>query len=791
MMKNSTFAARVGLLLAGAAALIPSAAYAQDEAPAPATDEQAQLDAGYGSEIVVTAQGRVQRLNDVPISASVASGEAIQSANLIDLQAVTASIPSVRISPGPGADNINIRGVGSGVNAGFEQSVSTFVDGAYRGRGRSVRASLFDVERVEVLKGPQTTFFGNNAIAGAFNIVTKKPGHDLEYNISALYAPTDDEYSLEAGVSMPLSDTLAIRVAGKLFGMNGYTRNAVNDKMGPHMRDFIGRASIHWEPTATWEMDARVDYGRNRDTEQGQYQLINCPPPEQFGAPRGACATELAASGGSIDDKLDYHASVIPSSYDYDFVEAAMSNRWDFGSVALKSITSYFHHDFAQVNTVLPVDYEGVGGTPFVNNLLNTDVAKSYSQELRLESESGGAFEWMVGAYYSRLEFTAQLLSGSYFAPFGLRGAPYYNADTPTAGLNGLHERADTRSVFASATIHLLDPLRLNLGARYSSVHKEDDRSVVSGSAFPLATFDTFMPAPPDVQIQIAKAAGSDLGPFDHPRRTDDKFMPSVSLQYDLTPDIMTYASYTKGFKAGGYALNTIKNEFDPETVDAYEVGLKGTVLDGALNFALAAYRSDYHNLQESTADFRLDGSVIFLVKNVATSRSQGIDFSANLRANDWVQLHADIGYLDAVYTSFPNGACTAYQQLTQPTPCVQDLSGKRKAFAPEWSGSVGATFTVPAGPVEFRIDPLVYFTSSYYGQATADPELLQEGYAKVDLRIAAGPKDRRWEVALIGKNLTDEVTASYRNSLPTSPGTTIALVERPRSVAIQLTLKH
>lgn len=772
-------------LLAGVAALAPFAAQAQaDPAIPPANEEEV-------GEIIVTAQGRQQRLRDVPISASVATGEAIQKSNLNDLQALAAAIPTVRIAPGPGADNINIRGVGSGVNAGFEQSVSTFVDGAYRGRGRAVRAALFDLERVEILKGPQTTFFGNNAIAGAFNIVTRKPARTFEYNASALYSPSDGEYALEAGVSAPLSETFAVRLAGKFSGMDGYTLNAVNDEWGPHMRGFIGRASIRWEPSVAWEIDARIDYGRNRDREQAQYQVLNCPPPAIYGAPRGVCARALRAHGGDIEDELDYNASVIPSSYDYDFVEAALTNRWALGDMQLSSISTYFQHDFAQINTVLPLDIPGVGGTPFLNSLLNTDVAESYSQELRLESPAGQTVDWMVGAYYARQEFVAQLLSGSYFAPFGLRGAPFYNAATPTANLTELDETAQTRSVFASATIRLMDTLRLNLGARYSSVRKHDERDVVSGTAFPIATFDTFSPAPEQVQVQIAARSGADLGPFDNPRRTDNEFMPSASIQYDLTPDMMAYASYTKGFKAGGYALNSIKNEFDPETVNAYEIGLKGNLFDQSLNFALAVYRSDYQNLQESTADFRLDGTVIFLVKNVAASRSQGVDFSAALRAADWLSLRSEVGYLDAVYTSFPNAACTAFQQLTEPAPCLQDLSGKRKAFAPEFTGSFGATVEIPAGPVEVRLDPTLYFTSSYYGQATADPELLQEGYAKFDMRIGVGPDDRRWEVALIGKNLTDEVTASYRNSLPTSPGSTFALVERPRSVAVQVSIRN
>lgn len=764
--------------------LFVPAALAQDTA-----DTEAQ-DLSH-NEILVVAQGRVQRLRDVPISVSVLDGETLQSWTLNDLQAVTALVPGVRISPGPGADFVNIRGVGSGENAGFEQSVSTFVDGAYRGRSRAVRASLFDVERVEVLKGPQTTFFGNNAIAGAFNIVTRKPTRHVQVNTSALYAPTDGEYALEAGISGPVSPTLSFRLAGKFYGMNGYSRNAANGRLGPHLRDFIGRASVHWQVAPNWELDGRVDYGRNRDTEQSQYQLVNCPPPPAFGDPIGVCASQLSASGGAIDDRLDYDASVIPSFFDYDFVEASVTNRWKVGATTLKWASTYFRHDFAQMNTVFPVDYRGIADTPFVHNVFNGEAIESFANEVRLESEAGGAVEWMIGAYHSRSDLSADLLSGSYFAPLGLLGAPYFDAETPFANLGALAESAETRSLFASATMRLSNAMRLNLGARYSRVRKETERRLVFGSAFPAATFDTFIPAPDAVQLQIANGLDAEIGPFDRPQRIDDKFMPSVSLQYDLTPQIMTYLSYTNGFKAGGYALNSVRNMFEPETVNAYEVGIKGTLLNPAFSFNLAVYRSNYNNLQESTADFRVDGSIIFLVQNVATSRSQGVDFSANVRASDWLTLRTDIGFLDAIYTLFPDGPCTAYQQLSSPAPCTQNLSGKRKAFAPKWSGSIGATIAARLGDIEVRAEPLLSFTSSYFMQATADPELLQKGYAKLDLRIAASADDGQWEVALIGRNLTSQVTASYRNSLPTSPGASFALVERPRSLAIQASFRH
>lgn len=189
-------------LFAGASVIAASSALAQVGPEQPAS-EAAAPEAGASDDdgaIVVTAQRRAQRLQDIPVSVSVTTGEALQQANLLNLESLSARLPSVRISPAPVSDFIAVRGVGSSLNFGFEQSVGTFVDGIYRGRSRSTRAAMFDVERVEVLRGPQTTFFGNNAIAGAFNITTRRPSRDFETNALAFYAPDTREYTLEAGV---------------------------------------------------------------------------------------------------------------------------------------------------------------------------------------------------------------------------------------------------------------------------------------------------------------------------------------------------------------------------------------------------------------------------------------------------------------------------------------------------------------------------------------------------------------------------------------------------------------
>lgn len=301
-------------LLLGTAicALLTTPAFAQADAAGQNAD----------GEIVVTAQRREQRLQDVPVAVSVVGGETLQRQNITSLNDMAVRLPNVRISTGTIANAITIRGVGSGPNPGFEQSVATFVDGVYRSRSRSTRAALFDLERVEVLKGPQTTFFGANAIAGALNIVTRKPGEELNYNAVATYVPSTQEYDVQMGVDAPLSPSLSARIAGRVSGSDGYIKSSNTGEDGPHDRTAQGRIALKWEPDSDFRSDLRIDGARSRTRGSGMYQVINCPPPPGFAlAPINVCNRYLNQNGGNIDDTLDYHSATGPTQTNYDFIE--------------------------------------------------------------------------------------------------------------------------------------------------------------------------------------------------------------------------------------------------------------------------------------------------------------------------------------------------------------------------------------------------------------------------------------------------------------------------------------
>ncbi len=768
--------------------LTPGLALAQEQQSVTEVAEHA----GNDGEIVVTARGREQRLQDVPVAVSVVSGADLERADLRSLQDVTARLPNVRINSGTNTDVLVIRGVGSGANVGFEQAVGTFVDGVYRGRSRATRAALFDLDRVEVLRGPQTTFFGHNAVAGALNIVTRKPGTELAFNASALYEVEHGEYALEAGITVPVTDTLSIRAAGRLSGMEGYIYNSTLGQDGPRMRDRIGRVSVRFEPSESFRSDLRVDMARLRSRDAFSGEIVGCPPAPVYGAAGMACMRHLA--GAVPEDDFNYNAAGRDTFFNYDYTEAAWTNRFDFGGISLTSITAYFDHDNDAKIQLIPTANIGFGGS----GLLPTRNLESYeqvSQELRLQSDAGNTVDWMVGAYYAHGELDARNRTGFHFVPFALLTPGLttpLQPNTPIAGRPTLAQTDNVYSAFGSLTWRATEAFRLNLAARYSKVDKHGTRTM-SWGILDGNLAENFVALPLSDQLLINAGRGSSMAQYPITDRTDDKFMPSVGVEYDLTGDIMAYATYTYGFKAGGFDASAQGGIYGPETVNAYEAGIKGTLAGGLGSFSLALFRSDYADLQETSIVFTGTGeqqSITAVVANAAGARVQGVELGGSLRLADWLRFNADIGYLDAVYTDFPNASCTVLATAGN-ARCVQDMSGKRRAYAPEWTGTIGANISFPVtGHVSLRIDPSLFFSSSYFMSATADPLLKQDGFAKVDLRVGIGPDDRRWELALVTRNLTNKATSSFVAPLPTSNGSTIVYPDRPRSIAFSASVK-
>ena len=547
---------------------------------------------------MVTAQRRAVRLQSVPISVSVATGEALQQQNVRTLEDLSARVPNFRIAAATLADQLHVRGTGSGYNTGFEQSVATFIDGVYRSRSRASRLALFDIDRVEVLKGPQTTFFGANAIAGALSITTRKPGDELQANATALYAPADGEYNLEAGISAPLTSNLAVRLVGRWSGMDGYAYDDRYGSKGPHLNDLQTRGSAVWKPTNRLTITARVDLARLKDDGTFLSELIGCPPSGV--AATGQCARNLALIP-NLDSTINYHSSVSePGGLRLNLEEEEVTGRLDLGPVTLNSVTSYQHQRANAFYEIGPYPAPSPIGTPDYLPSYSGENFSQFSQELRVESDPLRRLNYMLGAYYEHQNLFNPLLIGNFVAPFGalVPSGGLYNATTPISALYFTDQHSDTWSGFGSATYEIVTGLKLTGSLRYTTVEKQATRGAALGSLpmFLNPTPAAFVPGPASVQVPLAALLGIPLAPFPIPERRDNKLMPAVNLKYQFNRDVMAYASYAKGFKAGGFSGSTA-DVFAPETVDSYEVGVKAQWFDRHLTTDLTVFRADYNNL--------------------------------------------------------------------------------------------------------------------------------------------------------------------------------------------------
>jgi len=771
---------------AGQTGTTPTDAQTLPEAAAPAEAT------GVG-DIVVTAQRREQRLQDVPVSVAVTSGETIQKAGFTDLAALSTRLPSVQIGTGVQSNNIRIRGVGSGLNAGFEQSVGVFVDGVYRPRSRTIQAGLFDVERVEVLNGPQTTFFGNNTIAGAINITSKKPSQTFGYNGQLLYSPSDGQYIAEAGVTGPISNTLSARVAGQFSGMNGYIYNRYLDSDGPHMRDFVGRASVRWEPSANFTSDLRFDYAHNRDRSTFNAEIEGCPPPPGYPAARGPCAAYRTLRGPNIDNKLDFDADVGPSSFTLKFYEGAWNNKLDLGPVSLISLTSYSKSDTDTFIQASPLPVTGVAGY-FYQPFRQMESYKLFTQELRVESQLEGPIQFVAGAYYSH----GKLFSDSYASLFnsaaaGAAGAPVTSATTPIGTNRTLWQTDQTRSVFGQVTAELFDGFKLAGGLRYTSVKKEASRRTRAGIGSPIASPDGFTQVDAATQAKLFTFGALSNAGFADPDTTYNKLMPALTATYRVTPTVSLYGAYTKGFKAGGYSDSNQPAQFDSENVDAYEFGIKGSILDRRLFFTLDGFYSDFKNLQQAISLIGPTGALITTVGNAASSVSKGVEFTGNFRAADFMTINVSGSYIISKFKDYTNAACTQAQIVARGSACTQDLSGQPTPFAPKFSGNFGFTLTRPVSDrFQLSFEPNLFVSTGYFLAPTNDPLVRQETYALADMRVAFGPENKSWEFAVIGKNLSNEkVKSSAASAVGTSPGLSYAVLQRARSVAFSFTFRR
>ncbi len=752
------------------------------------TAAMAQLDA-----IIVTAQKREQSIREVPISMVALEGEELLDAQITGLEDLAYTLPNVQISKDTISNNIYMRGIGSGVSPGFEQAVAIFVDGSYRGRSRYTNSTLVDVERVEVLRGPQTTYFGNNAIGGAFSVTTKGPDLDQWSGYAqASYEFVGNEPIVEAAAGGPIiEDKLGIRIAGRYSHLDGFLENQGTGADDPTIEDKFGRFSALWQMNPNWSAGFKAEYGKQDSDGAFAAQLFNCPADPVFGAPGGSCAAAIAAGQ---EDELDFNR---------------VSNGGERGELEVSEFILNIQRDnddghglFIQ-GTHSRGDFVISGDTDLTTDdrvtFSNLEENKQSTIEVRLESPIDSKLQYMVGAYYLDSEYSFESNFNLLFltptvVPFIAGGL--FSAAAPFAPFtvdSNIIAEEQAFSVFGSATWPITDKLSGTIGLRYIN----SDKSAVQDSQ-PKTALDRYGLITSFITDPAALGAASALTQTTAQSQTgtvkDDDILPSVTLMYEPNDSANFYFKYSDGFKAGGFdplERSGVPGRltYEPETVHAYEVGMKSILFDDTLSFNIALYRSDYKDLQQAVVQFA-GGSAFVVTQNVGGLTSQGAEVQISWAATDNLTLSTDFAAMDVFYKDYPNAGCNAFQQLATPMGCFQDLSGVAPPYAPSYAGTVRAQYEQPiTSQLNFSGDVVFSFSDGYSLAPDNDPVARQDDWQKVDVRLGLSGADDTWSLAFVGKNLTNERVFATGNDVVGTPGSYFATIERGRSLALQARL--
>jgi iron complex outermembrane receptor protein len=722
-------------------------------APVRAADTASPVDkAPTIAEVIVTAQKRVEKLQDVPISMEVVSGARLDTFHQNDFHDIQNFVPNVFVESSAGDNVIYIRGFGSPpANFGFDQAVSLYEDGVYLGRSKQFETPFFDIERVEVLRGPQGALFGKNTPAGAVSIVTAGPTSTLQGGATAAYNFDLQGYDVSGFVAGPVTSTLSARLAVKVLNEDGYLYDQATGRKEPHTKEQMARLTVKWAPSSTFNYTLKSEYS-NRTINGG----MNVSAPLDTPSVPGDTRYDSASAGG-----LEFNQT--------DTWLVSGTGNLSLGDFTLTSVTDYtWFRGSSQNGFDQTIPGGGITGNTVANGF--PERFHQFSQEIRLLSPTGHKLEYVVGAYYDQSRYQVQELFyydilGGYFD-----GGQHSNFD----------QHAKTASVFGQATYHLLDQLRLIGSVRYTNTSKNATYDAVTDFGLGLQPLST--------------AAGS---------LNEDNVDPSGTLQYDVTRHVMVYFTYGRGSKSGGFVANTFGTtsstfSFLPEKSENYEVGLKATLFSGRLVADAAAFNTSFSNLQVSVFDSTTQN---FLTGNAASATSRGVELSLAWNPMHNLDITGSAAYQNPTYDNYPGASCLATQTLAQCNPAdpasvaANNIKGTQLAYTSKFTGNIQIHYRHDLTG-DYRLDGTVAVSgrSGYYPSDNQDPNFgYQPGYAKVDARLQLAPHDERWHVAVVGKNLTNAKTVGMAFDLPypiTNAPRAIKYVEETRNIGIEAGFK-
>jgi iron complex outermembrane receptor protein len=710
-------------------------------AMATAVPAMAQLE-----EVIVTAQHRAENVQEIPIAVTALNAELIQRADIFDIGTISQNTPGLSYAEfSPGQANVTMRGIGSADDgAGLDNSVGMFLDGVYIGRGASINFDMYDLERIEVLRGPQGTLFGRNAIGGAISVVTSKPADEFGAKFGAT-AGNEGILRYQGMVTGPLTESLSGKVTFNHREHDGFVENVItgDDEMDED-QDSV-RGQLRWDlDNSEWLLSA--DYMEDDRADMGRTPVVDNAPLEAI----------LAANG--VNGPWE-NAGPAPGFSKREASGISLQGDFDFGSGTLTSITAFRHAetDWAMASVGAPL---GGLGLPFdeVIDAIVEDI-DTFSQEFRWTSSVGDKFNYTLGLYYFEEE-TDRVEQFKITAAGGYGGAnPFTLTDVGSQEFIGNEysrtaNETTSYAVYGQGTYSLTDKWSLTAGARYTLDEKDYTAESVNCGADRTGTdFENF-PECEGLGGSLNIIAESFLV---EPSDDWDDFSPMIAVKYFASDSVMWYGSVSRGFKSGGFAGSqgveaAASNPVDPETATNFELGFKGDLLNDSLRLNVTAFYTDYEDLQVVRFG-PVEGSEFgtFITTNLGSAEIAGVEMEFTWYVTEELRLSGFYAYLDTEVDDL----------LIETTDGIVDASGQNLNRAPENSGNLALDYdTVTSiGNINFRLS---YSFADEQSTSYTDERILQDETKLWDSRLGWQSSDESWEVAAWVKNMTDDDYISH-----------------------------
>lgn len=781
-----------------------------DDEPAPSNDSNAASNQAVAhkrpviEEVIVTAQKRAENIRDVPISVSALDGETLKANNVANMNDLSLYTPNVKFQVTPNSTFINIRGLGTGENRGFEQSVGLVIDGVYYGRGDFMLGGTLDMARIEVLRGPQGTLFGKNTIAGALNISTGQPENEFQGDVDAMTGDFNHQ-RYRGAITGPISDTLSWRFAFQDEKRDGYIFNTFLDEYQANLDNQMARAKVSWMPSDTFSATFGIDV--NEVSQRGDGYQIS----EVYGDHLSVYETgdpEAEADGTNYQTSTDDERA----GGTRDMISKTLNMSWDVGEYNLTSITGYADMDVEQ----------NVDADFSANRFLflgYNDQYSQYSQELRLTSPPGDV-EFVAGLYYFKSDFFVNTNIEAYGEGAGPFLGPAFGGPTdggvlfggPLGGIIGgalsvvvdsasrkyFDQEATAWAGFGQATWYVTDRLALIGGLRYGVETKEVAMRLEHEGTQTLLFSQILGETPYDTN-------DSDF-PKDQTIREETDFSPKVSAKFDFNDDINMYATYAEGFKSGGFnaqAPSKDNIQFEPENATTYELGSKMRLLGGAMTLNVGLFSTDFDNLQVT-----IFNGTQFVVGNAANAITRGLEFDGMWLPFENATMTFSGGYTDATYRSYPDAPCWADGDgAAGPNPrertddngtadpnddqCFQDLTGAPLTRAPKWNGSLGLDYDLLIPNTAWRLLTGVnlLYQSETFLNLDNDPLDLQPATTQINAKLGVAGRDGDWSLTIHGRNLTNQLVYLESADVPLLEGDHFNRQDLPRTVSAEFRL--